>query len=387
MIRTLSTLASLRPFSAAARRASSLLSRAGGATPEFEPLFEKLEDRTLLAADITATLNVPLQTGLASAGGALAGSIVLANTGNAAATGFTYRVILSTDTILGNEDDVELTGTNGLQATLAAGASLSVNLNTFVVPTDVRPGAYFLFTTLDTANVVEEGEAGEANNIVHTVTPLIVRNAPASGSANLTGAVTFVARTVNPDQTITVPTTIRNLNSTAAGTFHVTWVLSLDAVIGNEDDIAIDEEVFTSLAGGATMTISRTIQLPVGIALGSYRVGVWVDDRGDVAESNENDNRAVSAANALRVALPDLSATFTYSGASVSPGGFFTGTLTVRNNTQALATPFNVYICLSVDGVAGNGDDILLVTVDVTDLLNDSVGLAGGGVRTFSNLR
>jgi len=387
MIRTLSTLASLRPFTAAARRAASLLSRAGGSTPAFEPLFEALEERTLLAADVTATLNVPLQTALASAGGALAGSIVLANTGNAAATGFTYRVILSTDSILGNEDDVELTGTNGLQATLAAGASLSVNLNTFVVPTDVRPGAYFLFASLDTANVVAEGAAGEANNIVHTATPVIVRNAPTSGSANLTAALTFTARTINPDQTITVPTTIRNLGAAASGTFHVTWVLSLDAVIGNEDDIAIDEEEFSSLAAGGTITLSRDIQLPVGVALGSYRVGVWVDDRGDVAESNENDNRAVSAANALRVALPDLSATFTYSSATVSPGGFFTGTLTVRNNTQALATPFNVYICLSVDGVAGNGDDILLVTVDVSDAANSAVGLAGGAVRTFSNLR
>ncbi|HYD01570.1 MAG TPA: CARDB domain-containing protein, partial [Phycisphaerales bacterium] len=386
MVRTLSALSSLRPFTAAARRAASLLGRAGGKMQASDPLFEALEERTLLAADVTVTLTVPALTGLASAGGALSGSILLANTGNAAATGFTYRVFLSSDTVIGNEDDVELTDEAGLQATLAAGATSFVNLNTFSVPTDVRPGAYFLITTLDTAGVVAEGEAGEANNTVHSTSPVIVLNGPA-GSPNVSATITFPARTINPDQHITVPTTIRNTGTGAATNFHVTWVLSVNNIIGDSDDIAIDEEEIASLAAGATLSLSRDIQLPVGIDLGSYRVGVWVDDRADVAETNEGDNRAITSSAALTVGLPDLTATFTTSGGTLQPGGFFTGTLTVRNNTQALATPFSVFISLSSNNIAGDEDDILLMRVDITDALLEDTGLAGGGVRTITGLR
>jgi carbon monoxide dehydrogenase subunit G len=391
MVRTLTSLTSLRPFTAAARRAASLLKSAGRQSPANEPLFEALEERTLLAADVTATLTVPALTALASAGGTLSGSIVLTNTGTTAATGFTYRVFLSADSIIGNEDDVEL-NPGGAVATLAGGPnansvhSTTVNLNAYAIPADVRPGAYFVITTLDTANVVSEGEAGEANNTVRTVTPIIVLNG-AAGSPNVTAAVTFVARTINPDQHISVPTTIRNLGTSAATNFHITWVLSTDAVIGNADDIAIDEEDVATLAAGGTLTLTRDIQLPVGIALGAYRLGVWADDRADVAETNEGDNRAVTATAALTVGLPDLSATFTTTGGTIAPGGFFTGTLTVRNNTQALATPFSVFICLSTDGVAGNDDDILLLSVDITDPALTETGLAGGAIRTITNLR
>ncbi|MBY0307665.1 MAG: hypothetical protein K2Q09_02890, partial [Phycisphaerales bacterium] len=341
----------------------------------------------LLAADVQATLTVPALTALASAGAPLSGNILLRNTGNAAATGFTYRVFLSPDSGLGNEDDVELTGVDGLTATLAAGATSTVNLNTFTVPTDLRPGAYFLMVQLDTTNAVTEGDAGEANNTVSTTAPVITLNGPAANSANLSATLTFAARTVGPDQQIAIPTVIRNTGTATATNFRVTWVLSTNEIIGDADDIAIDEEAIGSLAPGATTTISRNIQLPVGLALGNYRVGVWVDDRGDIAESNEADNRAVSAANALNVALPDLTATFTSAGGSVAPGSFFTGTLTVRNLTQAASSGFFVTISLSTDGTAGNSDDIELMMVRIEDLADMTVGVAGNGTRTIAGLR
>lgn len=381
------TLTALRSLTSAARFATSLFRRAGKTGPVSEPLFEALEERTLLAADITATLTVPAATGLASAGGALTGSILLANTGNATATGFTYRIYLSTDTVIGNEDDVQLTGEAGLTATLAASGTTTVNLSAFTVPTDMRPGSYFVITVLDTANVVAEGETGEANNTVWTSSPVITLNGPAAGTANLNATVTFTAQTISPDQHISVPTTVRNTGAAAATTFHVTWVLSTNSVIGDADDIAIDDEVIDSLAAGGTVTFDRDIQLPVGIALGAYRIGVWVDDRGDVAESNESDNRAITTSAGLNIALPDLTATLTSSVATVAPGGFFTGTLQVRNNTLASAVPFSVHISLSTDNVAGNEDDIFLMSVSIEDLADDSLGLAGGATRSITGLR
>lgn len=384
MVRTLNAL---RPFTNAARRAANLFARAGKTSTLAEPMFEALEERTVLAADIRAAITAPALTGLASAGGPLTGSVLLTNSGNAAANNFTFRVFISTDTVTGNEDDVELTGVDGLVGTLAAGGSATLNLNSLVVPTDVRPGQYFLIVVLDTTNVIAEGTAGEANNTVITATPFLTLNGPTTGSPNLNATLNFTAQTVNPDQTFTIPTVIRNNTTTAAGLFHVTWVLSANSVIGDADDIAIDEEDYTGLAAGATLPISRNINLPVGINLGAYRVGVWVDDRGDVAEASEADNRAVTSTAALTVALPDITSTFTTTGGTVAPGGFFTGTLTVRNNTQAMAGPFTVLICLSTDNIPGNSDDILLLTVDITDPTSSTVGLAGGATRTISNLR
>ncbi|MFT3684786.1 MAG: CARDB domain-containing protein [Phycisphaerales bacterium] len=352
-----------------------------------EPLFEQLEERTLLAADIQATLTVPALTGLASAGGTLSGSILLRNTGNAAANGFTYRVFLSTDSVVGNEDDVELTGVDGLTASLASGATSSVNLNTFTIPTDIRPGAYFLIVQLDTTNAVAEGDTGEANNTVRSASPNIVLNGPAAATPNLNASVTFTTRIVGPDEHISVPTTIRNTGAAASGQLHVTWVISTNDIIGDADDIAIDSEVISNIAAGGTVTFNRDVQLPVGVPLGNYRVGVWVDDRADVAESNEGDNRAISAANALVVALPDLTSTLVTSGGSIAPGSYFTGTLTVRNLTQAASGSFYVTISLSSDGIAGNDDDIELMSVRVTDLSNPAMGLAGNATRVFSNLR
>src|SRR5438105_12268658 len=69
-------------------------------------VIEALEGRTLLSADLRIQGVVPSQ--ILDAGGAIHARIVMRNTGNAPAGPFSTAVVLSTDNVFGNADDIPL---------------------------------------------------------------------------------------------------------------------------------------------------------------------------------------------------------------------------------------------------------------------------------------
>ena len=94
------------------------------------------------------------------------------NVGGSQALNFTIGYVLSTNSVIGDGDDIILPGTRSL-ASLYSGDNSKVAM-TLTVPTSVPPGVYYVGVIDDVGNVVNESNEGnntlKANTIL-TVSP------------------------------------------------------------------------------------------------------------------------------------------------------------------------------------------------------------------------
>ncbi|MFN7375147.1 MAG: CARDB domain-containing protein [bacterium] len=391
-------MAALRPsiWSRLTSPARTMLAmvKAAGTSKRQSDMIERLEDRLMLAADLTVTGTFTGATLNTAAPAALVGSFTLSNTGNASAAAFQFRVVLSEDDVYGNADDIVLTPAGGYQpVTLAAGATTPRNLADFAVPADLQPGVYTLLIRADSGGTVVENI--ETNNTFTGATWNVVVNGPADGP-NLSSTTTFASTTVNPSQSLNITTTIRNtgtgaLPSTApdAG-FSVTWALSLSSNLSSPlIEIGTDEVNSALAATTGTVTLSKTFTLPAGIALGQYYLVVLTDSNQDVSESNEGNNIQFSSAPVVNVRLPDLTGTFavTSGTAPVAPGGSITGTLTVNNSGQAGTSYFSVSFFLRPNAASNSASDIALGTANIGAKAGSPHAVSPSSSRVIENVR
>lgn len=127
-------------------------------------LFDTLESRRLLAADLAASMSVSA-TGF-KAGDVIAGTFTLQNLGNSIVTPtFKLRFALSTDTTYGNSDDlgsVEVSVSQDVPpGTFPAGIQFALP-----VPANVPAGQYYVVGKVDSGNAVSE--SNENNNVFNT---------------------------------------------------------------------------------------------------------------------------------------------------------------------------------------------------------------------------
>jgi subtilase family serine protease len=368
--------------------------KAAGTSKRQSDMIERLEDRLMLAADLTVTGTFTGATLNAAAPAALVGSFTLSNIGNASATAFQFRVVLSQDDVYGNADDIVLTPAGGYQpVTLAAGATTPRNLADFTVPAGLQPGVYTLLVRADSGGTVTENS--ETNNTFRGATSNVVINGPADGP-NLSSTTTFAFTTVNPSQSLNITTTIRNtgtgaLPSTAPGAgFFVTWALSLSSNLSSPLIEIGTEQVNSALAATTgTVTLSNTFNLPAGIALEQYYLVVLTDSNQDVSESNEGNNIQFSSAPVVNVRLPDLTGTFaiTSGTAPVGPGGSVTGTLTINNSGQAGASDFSVSFFLRPNAASNSANDIALGTANIGVNAGSPNAVNPSSSRVIENVR
>lgn len=391
-------MAALRPsiWSRLTSPARTMLAmvKAAGTSKRQSDMIERLEDRLMLAADLTVTGTFTGATLNAAAPAALVGSFTLSNTGNASAAAFQFRVVLSQDDVYGNADDIVLTPAGGYQpVTLAAGATTPRNLADFAVPAGLQPGVYTLLIRADSGGTVVENS--ETNNTFTGATSNVVVNGPADGP-NLSSTTTFASTTVNPSQSLNITTTIRNtgtgaLPSTAPGAgFFVTWALSLSSNLSSPLIEIGTEQVNSALAATTgTVTLSNTFTLPAGIALGQYYLVVLTDSNQDVSESNEGNNIQFSSAPVVNVRLPDLTGTFavTSGTAPVAPGGSITGTLTVNNSGQAGTSYFSVSFFLRPNAASNSASDIALGTANIGAKAGSPHAVSPSSSRVIENVR
>lgn len=403
-----STLAA-RFLSPIARMIGSMTKVAGSRQParavQGAQMMERLEDRVMLAADLNLQVTFPGATVTAAAGGNLAGSVTIRNTGNAAANGFLYRAVLSLDGTLGNGDDVVLLLNNAAAGrnttapanpnqplvgeasaiSIVAGGNNVRNLADYAIPAGLNPGAYTLFFTVDRTNAIAEDN--ENNNSFESLAAVpVVVNGP-NGSANLNVSSTLAGTTLNPTQSLTIPTTIRNVGTAAAGAFNVTWALTTNRALTG-DVFEIGTERVNSLAGvNGVLNTSPTFTLPVGIPTGTYFLVIIVDSDSEVTETNEGENTLISAAAIVNIQRPDLSGSFTSTlGATqVAPGQLVTGNLTINNTSAAGAGTFVASIFLSSDNAIGG--DIFLGDVVVPANLTSGNAINGSTSRVIENVR
>ena len=178
---------------------------------------------------------------------------------------------------------------DAFQNPLAVGATRningSINLdNVWGLPT----GAYYLGFIVDDLNQIIENDETD-NDYTFTSSQIIygdpnVRVYTGSGSVN--------SFTYDEDShLLTVNNSIENDGVAPTGDFQISWYLSVDAFISASDyRIVLSDQ--DPLANGATRNVSSTIDLDDvgGLPLGSYYLGVIIDESNQVKESNEGDN-------------------------------------------------------------------------------------------------
>lgn len=283
-------------------------------------------------------------------------SWVVQNTGAAPASNWYDRVYLSTDGTLGGDT---LLGSYTYSGTLAAGASVT-RTQTVTLPATIE-GTFRLIVVTDYGNQVFEGIAGaENNNATASDNSVLVTLQP---FPNMIVSDIIVPEAAASSQPITVQWDVSNTGTGATGSTN--WYdlvyLSLDEVLGNEDDVYLGRSLNPSyLAVGESYRNSLTATLPVGIE-GTYYIGVRTDGYDHILEfGNEGDNTRISGPVAVALTPPaDLQVTNVVSPAQAFSGQRAQVSWTVTNAGQGatLETGWYDRVYLSLDGTL-SGDDI-----------------------------
>ncbi|MDB5290577.1 MAG: Peptidase and in, kexin, sedolisin [Phycisphaerales bacterium] len=153
-------------------RSKLMAKQNGGGRHGVGAMAEALEQRTLLAADLT--LRVAFSGRTFQPGATFHAKVTVRNIGDSAAGAFATTLALSNDKVFGNADDIPmaiLTEPGGL----AAGAK-DVESVVLTVPSVATNGKHFLVGKVDSGNAV--AESNESNNVF--VSSRVVRVGPKS---------------------------------------------------------------------------------------------------------------------------------------------------------------------------------------------------------------
>jgi hypothetical protein len=239
---------------------------------------------------------------------------------------------------------------------LAAGASI-LNTSAFIVPTDLS-GALRVIVVSDAGAALTE--PNELNNRAASAGTVLVRKPNLVPSAVLTPTVADAGETIDVRWTVT--------NAGNGATFSG-WraSIALSASPDGSGPVVMGSLDRTeSLAASGVVEQVARVTLPGGFA-GDRFVVVNLDTAGQVAESNESDNTAVSAV-ALGLRAPNLSAVEVAGPASAAPGVPFEVRWTARNaGTAAASAPWTDGVYFSTDAVLGG--DVFLASVASSDPL------------------
>lgn len=168
---------------------------------------------------------------------------------------------------------------------------------------------------------------GSASIETHTTTVTVVIPAPDLVMTEVTPLVT----TVEQGQAINVSNMVQNQGGSNAGSFVIAFHLSVDAVYGGADDVALTPtRSVGSLAVGASAGATTVVVVPSTTPVATYFVCAAADSGGTVAELSEGNNAFcgttpidVTAATTPPARLGNISTRgFVQTGDNVMIGGF-----------------------------------------------------------------
>ncbi|MFW5833807.1 MAG: CARDB domain-containing protein, partial [Pseudomonadota bacterium] len=170
---------------------------------------------------------------------------------------------------------------------------------------------------------------------------------------DLVGAAIDAPATVRGGEATTLTWTVRNDGTVpAAADWVERLVLSSDAVFGNADDQVIHQRTLGDpLAAGETVVRTHAWTVP-GLPEGTYRIFAVIDATEQLAESDETNNRATSAAVALSSApVADLTVSAVSGPGEAVAGQPITVGWTVENRGEATAAAgWTDRVWISTDG-------------------------------------
>src|SRR5947207_75931 len=205
--------------------------------------------------------------------------------------------------------------------------------------------------TLDSGTDSDPSNNGAVSGTV-TVTP------PDVPKPDLTVTSVSVPAALLAGKPLAINHTVANTGNAAAGAFTVRFYLSTDTTL-DSGDVLLGSRTLTGLAAGASDTLVSTVTLPASVAIGTYRVLVFADALGEVAERDETNNVGVSSALAVTVFLPDLTVTALTLPVTGATGRPLAITNTVKNVGPAAAGASTVRFYLSSDATLDAGDVLL----------------------------
>lgn len=319
-------------------------------------------------ADLSATqLSVPAS--------AVAGQTFLANwsvqnvgTGSTIISRWADDIVLSSDDVFGNGDDVTLQRRSHI-GLIEAGQGYEVNNQAVEIPFDISPGEYFVFLQTDAAErVFEDGQ--RANNVSSAVPVSIGRDTPDLQVTSLTTANTGEAgRPFNIQWIVTnTGSGVTNANFWADRIY-----LSQDTTI-SLDDIRLAEVQRTNpLAPNESYSRNRDFAIPLA-AVGEYFVLVQTDARNRVIEGVGESNNVTGTPQVVRFAEfnpdgtggdgprppADLVVTSVDALAAGISGQTIDVSWTVRNDAFATDGEWFDSVYLSLDQVFNKEGDIYL---------------------------
>ena len=280
---------------------------------------------------------------------------------------WTDRVVLSSDLIVGNSDDVTV-GNYSSPSDLEAGRTYFRLSESLKIPSNTSEGLYRLFLVTDAINGV--AELNEANNSFVSVDFSVTTNPIDGGQvADLQVTALTVPLTTNSGATLPISWTVKNTGvaPTSASIWNDSVWLSTDSSIDGSDIFVGSYTHYNTLSVNGSYT--RTIHWPIGIDLaGNYFTIVQTDSSDSVLEGpGESNNKAVSTS-ATNIALsltPDLRIASITAPAQAFSGRTFGLTWTTENaggGTAIASWADSVY--LSLDQIFDKGSDTPVGFVD-----------------------
>lgn len=273
------------------------------------------------------------------------------NQGAAASPLFQVGVFLSEDSTIDPSEDI-LVGTRSV-STLAVGNGSASGPMSLVVPGSTPGGQYFVGVYADSAILVPETDEGNngliaPNRVTVTVPPL-----PDLVATSFSFSPSIVQ--AGGTGVLSISDNVENLGVAASAQVRVAVYLSTDSAV-TTNDIFLGSHDLQPLAPGAGAGLSVDLMVPGGIAAGSYRIGLWVDDDNQQPEINEGNNLIV-ATTFLDVtgggpAAPNLIPELIDPARMIAaPGESFQIVTRVANVGDASTPLFRIGVYLSTDAI------------------------------------
>ncbi len=277
---------------------------------------------------------------------------------------FEVALFLSADS-LRDSTDVEV-GRSTISDKIFENSTRTLQLSV-VIPQSHALGSFQWLAVVDVGGT--EIESDELNNVgVGNTTLVVEKLADLIVSAPPTGPNGVFRRGA-----YTVTTQVKN-QGTGANTsdFDVVVFLSEDLIVGNNDDVRVGDVAVSAVLD---VDSTRTVVIPVTIpALQAYRSYQWiavVDEVGFVSELSENNNSLIGSAVSVVPSQPDIVIENVFTSTPVERSNVYPVNLDVVNLGDGITTgAFQVSLFFSSDDSVGNGDDVRVGNVTITDILN-----------------
>jgi subtilase family serine protease len=296
----------------------------------------------------------------------------------ASAPASTSRLTLSSNTTLGDGDDVDL-GTVSIPA-LAAAAQASV-LKSVVIPGGTQPGLYWIFARANEGDTIPEA-GGAGNNAARTAQPITI------GPDLIVTTATAAPTALAPGATVNVTNTVKNQGGPTTLGFDVGIYLSANATYeAGSDTLLATRRVPAGLGAGLSAgPIATQVTIPANTPADTYFLIVRADasgtqPNGEVLEVNESNNNLATIA--IQVVKPDLTVTsVTATPVALVAGANISVTHVVKNLAllpgAAAASTSRLY--LSTDATLDEPGDTVLGDVAVGPLAGAAMATVVKGV-------